>query len=454
MTFFWRIFLSVWAIVLITFMATNWAASWLPWPGNGVDTVRFPEQMVDLIARELRSRLAIDPTTAASELAEEHRLNFSPMLNIYVLDPQGKDVLGRALPDDVAKIAHSEEDPIISLNKNRRLRLHVRDQGLKGYRVVGDEGYFPIGDAMTKPGARGMLILFMLVVSVIVSLVLARFIVLPVRRLRRAGQKVAEGDLTVRVAPTVGGRTDDIARLAREFDVMTGRIDALLQSQQRLMRDVSHELRSPLARLQALLSIARQNAGNEGTRQIDRMEAELERLDDLIGEILAFTRLEAKTGVETRPTDVVDLIQNIVDDASLEAQASGRQIDLQGPARCVVHLDSGLIQSAIENVVRNALKYTADGTTVGVTVVAEAGCLRVVIDDRGPGVPEEAIDKIFQPFYRVEDSRSTRSGSGGIGLAIAQRSVRLHGGTITANNRAGGGLRVEISLPYNSTVSG
>jgi two-component system sensor histidine kinase CpxA len=298
-----------------------------------------------------------------------------------------------------------------------------------------------------RPGARGLLIGFWLMVGVAVSLLLARFIVLPVRRLQSAGQKVAAGDLSVRVAHTVGNRTDDIARLARDFDLMTERVDGLLQSQQRLMRDVSHELRSPLARLQALLSIARQKADAAGAEQIDRMEAELERLDRLIGDILAFSRLEAKEAISRHPTDIVDLVQNIVDDASIEAQAAGKQIRMHGPTRCLIDVDSGLIQRAVENVVRNALRHTAEGTAVNVSIDNDARYVRIVTDDQGPGVPEEAIAKLFEPFFRVEQSRSTRSGGGGIGLAIAERSIRLHGGSIRARNRKDGGLSIAIALP-------
>jgi two-component system sensor histidine kinase CpxA len=126
---------------------------------------------------------------------------------------------------------------------------------------------------------------------------------------------------------------------------------------------------------------------------------------------------------------------------------------MEGPDRCVIDIDSALIQSAVENVIRNALKHTAEGTAVEVTVAIEEGCLSIAIDDKGPGVPEEAIDKIFQPFFRIENSRSTRSSSGGIGLAIAERSVHLHGGTIKAKNREGGGLCVKIILPFVSFVS-
>jgi two-component system sensor histidine kinase CpxA len=272
-------------------------------------------------------------------------------------------------------------------------------------------------------------------------------VVLPVRRLRKAGQKVAEGDLKQRVAPTVGSRTDDIAELARDFDVMTERVQDLLESRQRLMRDVSHELRSPLARLQALLSIARQKLDGSEDLPLDRIERELERLDELIGEILSYARLEAKEEINRRPTDLVDLVQNIVDDAGVEGQESGKQIRLVGPATCMLKVDAGLVQGAVENVVRNALKHTDADTTVEVTINERPAFVDITIRDRGPGVPEDALDKLFEPFYRIEEARGTRSGSGGIGLAIAKRSVRLHGGTIRAANRRDGGLRIEMILP-------
>ena len=451
MSFFWRIVLSVWAIILITIAVTLWAGSWLPDREDASDDARL-EQMVSIVARELREQLAVDPTTAAYVVAEENLLDFSPILEVFVLTPDGNDVLGRALPESVSR-AYIAGGDLRSRSATESSRLHVRDKDLEGYVVVGYKANFPMREVLMRPGGRGLLAVFLVAVSAIVSFMLARFIVLPVSRLRLAEQKVASGDLSVRVAHTVGNRTDDIARLAQDFDVMAEQVGALLQSQKRLMRDVSHELRSPLARLHALLSIAHQSADSQSAVQIERMEMELERLDDLIGEILAFSRLESTAGIQRHPTDIVDLVQNIVDDSSLEAQAVGKGIHLDGPERIVVHVDSGLIQSAVENVIRNALKYSADNTPVEVSVIAQKDWVSIVIGDRGPGVPEDAIDKIFQPFYRVEDSRSTRSGSGGIGLAIADRSVRLHGGTITAENRAGGGLRVKISLPCDSPVS-
>lgn len=452
MSFFWRIFLSAWAIMLVTVTATFWAGSWLPGAEDEANQPPILEQMADLIADELRLLLAADPTTAASELAARRALDYSPLFTIYVIDPEGNDILGRELPPIVADAVGELANPGNVVAELQLSKLYVSARDLGGHLVVGEKGYFPMGQVIMRKGGRGLLLLFMALVSAAFSYLLARFIVLPVRRLQLAGHKVADGDLTARVAPSVGSRTDEIARLARDFDVMTERVDGLLRSQQRLMRDVSHELRSPLARLQALLSIARQAADKPGPDRIDRMEKELEQLDKLIGEILAYSRLQTRTGITRQPTDIVDLVQNIVDDASLEGQAMGKQIQMSGPDQCVIELDGGLIQRAVENVIRNALKYTAEGTAVNVNIVDQTGGVRILIDDHGPGIPDEVIDQIFEPFFRVGGARGTQSGSGGIGLAIAERSVRLHGGTITARNRDGAGLRVEIDIPAFSAV--
>ena len=445
--FFWRIFLSAWAIVLIATALTFWAADLLPDGDSRVGGSRFTAQMVTLLAQQLRRELAIDPATAVDNLVEEYVLDFTPVLEIYVLNPGGEDVLGRTLPGSVARYVESRGKHSGGSIVQEFSHLHVRGNGLDGYLVVGHEGFFPVGRKLMRPGIRWLLLAFALVASAVVSLMLTRFIVLPVRRLQLAGQQVAAGDLSVRVAHTVGKRTDDIARLAHDFDVMTERVDALLQSQQRLMRDVSHELRSPLARLQALLSIARQRAGDADAPQIDRMETEIERLDELIGEILTYSRLEAQDHITRHATDIVDLVQNVVYDAELEGQEADKQIRLDAPASLLLELDSGLIQRAVENVIRNALKYTGEGTMITVRILSESDGIRITVDDQGPGVPPNAIGQIFEPFYRVSDSRSTQSGSGGIGLAIAERSIRLHGGSMTARNRDGGGLRIEIVLP-------
>jgi two-component system sensor histidine kinase CpxA len=448
MSFFWRIFLSLWAIVLVTVLLTRFVASWLPDVNQGLNGKQFAEQLFDLVARDLRQQLVIDPAGGIDRFVKKHALDYSPILQIYVVDPQGDDILGRRLPEPVSDIVSDARAlPVQGGATDLTPGIFVQSEGLNGYTVIGQEGFLPARPLFFKQGGRGVLIAFWIVVAAAVSFILARFIVVPVRRLQLAEQQVAAGDLSVRVAHTVGKRTDDIARLARDFDVMTERVDALMQSQQRLMRDVSHELRSPLARLQALLSIARQKADAEHAEQLDRMEAELERLDELIGQILVFSRLEIQDAIVRHPTDIVDLARNIMDDASIEAQVAEKHIRMNGPERCVVDLDSGLVQSALENVLRNALRYTPPGTAVDVSIFDDAHDVRVMVDDHGPGIPEDALESVFEPFYRVAAAEHSHSSGGGIGLAIAKRGIELHQGAITAKNRGDGGLRIEIVLP-------
>jgi two-component system sensor histidine kinase CpxA len=396
--------------------------------------------LVDALGRDLEPYVTRHPSVVAEFVRKHAVVAIDGLVEVYVINAGGKDVLGRPLPRVVERHAAREnrfEDP----------RLDVRTEGLGGYTIVAYHGSFPFGRVLFRPGTRGLLFAIALVVSAIVSVVLARFVVLPVTRLREAGRQFAKGDLGVRVAPSVGARTDDIAELARDFDLMTERVQSLLESRQRLMRDVSHELRSPLARLQALISIARQKQDGPGPVPLDRMERELERLDGLIGEILSYARLEATDDITRRPTDLVDLIQNIVDDTEVEGQEAGTTIRLSAPSKLMLDADGGLLQGAIENVLRNAVRHAPPQTVVDVSVAELADAISIVIQDRGPGVPDEVLEELFQPFYRVEDGRSTDSGTGGIGLAIAHRSVRLHGGTIHASNDPHGGLRVEISFP-------
>lgn len=448
-SFFWRIFLSAWSVLFITLALTGGIAYLIPTPFDGQEKDKISARVGALVARDLRRELAMNPAVNFAEMVAQYDLDLAPIQTIYVLGPDGRDLQDRPLPKEVAALTSTPGDPIAAARSISR-RLYVEHEGLAGHKVVGLMGFFPLGSGVMKPGVRALLPLIAILVSVAVASLLAGFIARPVRQLRLAGQRVASGDLTVRVAPTVGNRSDDIAKLARDFDAMTEQVDALLQSRHRLLRDVSHELRSPLARLQALLSIQRQSAHSSDMPRIDRMEGELERLDVLIGEILNFSRLEVADAVDRHATDLVDLIQTIVDDAELEVETEGKTLALEVPKHCVVHVDSHLIHSAVENVVRNALKFTGDDSTVTVSLHIENQDVVIAVADRGPGVPQNQLDQIFEPFFRVGDGRNTHSGSGGIGLAIAQRSLRLHGGSARAMNQEGGGLCVELRMPVHT----
>lgn len=286
----------------------------------------------------------------------------------------------------------------------------------------------------------------------ILSYFLARSISAPIRKLQDATKRLSDGDLTARVAPSLGGRRDEIADLGRDFDRMGERIGGLLESQRRLMRDISHELRSPLARLNVALGLARRKAGPEAQGHLDRMEREAERLNVLIGELLSLSLMESDArGIERVPVDLQLLLREIVEDAEFEATGAGRKVRIVLEEPAIVAGVPELLRRAIENVVRNAVRFTREGTAVEIRLSSSSAGPRpaatISVRDRGPGVPEESLEKLFEPFYRVADARDRKTGGTGIGLAITRRAVRLHGGSVRASNTPEGGLEVVLELP-------
>ena len=285
---------------------------------------------------------------------------------------------------------------------------------------------------------------------------LARYLTSPVSKLREATQSLARGNLKVRVSPRMGTRRDELTSLAKDFDVMAEQIEALIESQRRLLGDISHELRSPLTRLNVALELARQRAGSEATSALERIQREAESLNEMIGQLLALTRLETGTLHDERTqVDLVNLVRDIAADADYEARSRNRSVVVHTVETCIVIGNQELLRRAINNVVRNAVHYTQERTAVEIdlsTQTDEAGKSNVVITirDHGLGVPEDSLTKIFEAFHRVDEARDRESGRTGLGLAIAQRAVRLHGGSIAATNAADGGLIVTLSLPANS----
>jgi len=263
--------------------------------------------------------------------------------------------------------------------------------------------------------------------------------------LRWALGALADGKLETRVKQLMGAGGDEISDLGQDFDRMAQQLQSLVGAQRRLLHDVSHELRSPLARLQAAIGLARQDPAKlEAT--LDRIEREAGRLDELVGQLLTIARLDAgvRDAREER-IELVDLAAAIADDARFEARAQGRELRFEGEGDAEVEARGELLQRAFENVIRNGVKYTGEGTTVEVRACTEGGNFVLRVADRGPGVPEADLEAIFEPFYRGLNGRAA-SGFG-LGLAIAKRAVVAHGGRVVASSRAGGGLVVEISLP-------
>jgi two-component system sensor histidine kinase CpxA len=285
----------------------------------------------------------------------------------------------------------------------------------------------------------------------IVCFLLARYITKPIIKLKNATRQLAAGNLSIRVSPTLGNRKDEISGMAVDFDLMAGRIEKLLTAQRNLLRDVSHELRSPLARLNVALEICRRHAGPEAEISLERIARESEKLNEMIGQILTWNKVEfGTTELETTKIDAAKLIQEIAADSDYEARSQNRAVvSIIEP--CILEGNPDLLRRAIENVVRNAVHYTAEGSTVEVTLryIQNAGNPQALITvrDHGKGVPEEALSELFKPFYRIGEGRDRETGGAGLGLAITDAAVRFHGGSLQAVNAPDGGLIVEMTLP-------
>jgi two-component system OmpR family sensor kinase len=292
-----------------------------------------------------------------------------------------------------------------------------------------------------------------LIAILVISLVLAWYLSRPLRHLRWALRRVAQGHLDTRVLPLMKGRRDEIADLARDFDRMAEQLQKVMESRRILFHDISHELRSPLTRMQAAIGLSRQDPALTDAMLL-RIENESGRLDNLIEELLTLHRLEAGTSVmPLERVDLIELLGDITEDADFEARATGRRVASDAQGSFVVDVQGELIYRAFENVIRNAVKYSPPGgiVEVHVQVAPETAALVVTVADRGPGVESSMLETIFEPFFRAEGSELMRGT--GLGLAIARRAMLMHGGSVSASLRDGGGLLVTLTLPAPKGVA-
>ncbi len=308
-------------------------------------------------------------------------------------------------------------------------------------------GLQTIGPLPLVPLVTGM------VAMVLVGGAVAWYLAVPLRLLSQGLRTVAQGRFDARVGPLLKGRRDEIADLAADFDSMAEQLQRLSQSRQTLMHDISHELRSPLARMQVAIGLMRQDPA-QTEAMVDRIEKESDRLDVLVEELLTFHRLEAAPeSWRADHIDVLDLLHGITEDADFEARTRGRQVSIEASVAFVAYGRGELLYRAYENVIRNAVKYTAEGTVVEVAARVDEADDRLIVTvaDRGPGVPDADHGIMFEPFTRLDASQAVRGA--GLGLAIARRALRLHDGTITASQRMGGGLVMTIGLPRRTKAS-
>lgn len=448
---FWKLFLSFWATLILFSVAVMLSVSvYIDHLHKQQNTTAGSESISQHIARAQAKANAHGIEGLSNWARDIDRKNLVPVL---VLNDAGHDLLGRE----------------VSPRALGHLRRHLQLQNLPDERpipvihmangeqfwLVPDFESVTIGRFLSRPRVITFPLLIATFVGALVCLFLARYLAAPIERLRHAAQDYAGGDFSYRVGPSLGRRRDEIVDLAFALDDMAERLDTLIGSQRHFLRDVSHELRSPLARVHAALGLARQRAGNIITPELDRIEREADCLNELIGKILSLSRLE--TGVSAPRRELIDLaqlLQEVVEDSHLEAHAKACAIELAPLPPASVEGDPALLHSAIENVLRNAIRHTVRESSVSVTLAVQptndGNTCVIRIADHGPGVPEPMLHKIFEPFVRVSEARDRESGGYGLGLAIAHRAIRAHHGEIKACNRATGGLEVTIRLPSKS----
>ena len=376
-----------------------------------------------------------------------------------VLFRDGESLLGRSVApwfSEVAKGQRHTTDTLIGRLNPRFQMLRVSTVGPDGHKYMLVTELPPGQGALFGPnGVPGLGIVVAVLTSGLVCYFLANFLTSPIIRLRKATQKLASGDLSARVGASSSQNGDEISQLLRDFDLMAEQIEKLVNAQSRLLKDISHELRSPLARLSVALELARQRTGPESQSVLDRISLESSRMNELIGSLTTIARLESGAGsIRKQPVELEDLVQEVTRDAAFEAQARNIQVECEILDELPTTGDPALLRSAIENVVRNATRYTRPGTAVAIRAEkrkignSDEACVRV--SDSGPGVSESELEKIFQPFYRIDDARERTTGGVGLGLAITDQAIRLHGGWVRASNLPEGGLLVEMHIPLQS----
>ena len=466
---FWKFFLAFWVALLIAAGAV--AATVYLYQQNQERRVSLVEQgpRADFRVGAAASVLVHGGVDALKAFLREE--DAPPRTPILAVDGQGHDLLGRIVPPTALANARA-------IAREGRSRA-VREEGMESDRLLLFEpARFdspelreprPVGDAEAAPprpfsewngkqrvppapppSPRPPLIVAIaigIIASLAFAAALAWYFARPIRALDWALRSATQGKLDVRVRPLIGGRRDEIADLGRQFDTMVQQVQAMIASQRRLFHDVSHELRSPLARMEAAVGLARQSPERIET-SLDRIERESRRLDALVGEVLTLARLDSGVDEEEPQTvDLVALLATVVDDARFEGERDGVTVSCKTPETLPMRGRADDLLRAFDNVVRNALRFAPAGSTVDIALAVSNDRKRAIltVDDKGPGLRPDQLDSVFRRFVRADGGTS---GTGfGLGLAIAERAVRAHDGTIEASNRPEGGLRMAIILP-------
>jgi two-component system OmpR family sensor kinase len=367
---------------------------------------------------------------------------------LFIIGPDGRDILGRRLPESASRrLEFINREPVPGNFRPSRATPQIIAPDGSTYTVVMTPRRPSIFGALSLPAISFTILGIALVVSALTSWWLAEHLTAPIRRIQAGARALASENLDVRVSAGLEGRKDELAVLARDFDAMADQLRANRSATTQLLRDISHELRSPLARMRVALGLARQPPA-DSARQLDRLEREIERLDAMISQVLKLARLHGTDALlERERFELDDVIEEVVRDANFEGAVKNCKISLRGASNNAVLGSRELLRSAIENVLRNAVRYSPNDMQVEMQVARARSGLEIVIRDHGPGVPAADLERIFEPFYRVAESRDRDSGGEGIGLAITSQVMKAHGGSARAVNAHGGGLEVRLSLP-------
>jgi len=389
---------------------------------------------------------------------EQHEL-----IRNFMLDDTGHEVLGRQIPATVLHVLPQVDQAApavpVFFSQDRVMAEKVAGPSGRQYTFFMQfppRPFFPHSLVLfffEDVGSEGLVrVIALLATATVFCLWLARHITGPIGKLRWAASEIANQHLEARADEGVTGRQDELADLGRDFNRMAERISALVASQRRLLADVSHELRSPLTRLNLALGLARQHSTTESTAHLDRIERETERLNNLIGQLLSLARIES--GVDTQKSKAFDLgalVQEVASDGDYEARSRDCRVTFEPGFECSVEGTPEMLRGAIENVVRNAVRHTAEKSAVEVALEFQPNDNNdyavIKVRDHGDGVPEADLADLFIPFHRVSEGIRKDPYGAGLGLAIAERAFRLHGGSVSAANAPDGGLIVTLQLP-------
>ena len=442
---FWRLFLSVWITIVVFAGVMGAVGDYLARQGG---TEPDANRVATMIRDETRVIQRIMRTQGPDELKKHIQALPARGKNLFfVMDNKNHELLGRdRAVQRIRQSQRGKDQPA----RGRVVQLQSPD-GSRYRMWVAPQVATRSLLAVTPIGTLQRLALAALL-SAVVSFVLARSLATPLGRLRETSQKLARGDLGARAGSSISHRKDEIGRLAEDFDTMAERIQSLDRGRRRLLGDVSHELRSPLARLQVALELARGRTEGRADDELQRIGLEADRLEELIGQVLTLLRESSSLPLEKSRISITDLLESLTESVNYEGDASGAgQVNLLALPHLELVANKEQLLRAFENILRNALHYTDSGKGVDLGLIDTGDAAEVIVRDYGPGVPESSLEHLFEAFYRVHEARDRESGGYGLGLAIAAAAVERHGGSIVAENAEGGGLRVKVLVPGKVT---